>query len=403
MVEQIIMRSATLPAEHFDIDHITPAVGDSFEEQLHSCIRQLNSFIYPKGESRFFITRQTFFIAADNRGEFDQRSALIKQKLKEGCGSLMPATSVVAQPPGEGQEVVLELMCTRAVENLEVRYRDYEGIPYTVVEQNGIRMVHAGGLTGLPGQEILEASERAFGYLMKILEREGLALNDIVRQWNYIERIAIVEGIELEHQNYQVFNDVRAKYYDMGDFSKGFPAATGIGMNTGGVVIGFIAVSPAREVRVLPIANPGQIDAHRYSDDVLRGTALEEQAGRCTPKFERAKLVTLGNDHHIYVSGTASIIGEETVHLGDVEKQTETTIENIKKLFTPENQAGLGLDFDVEKIQFSHLRVYVKYMKDIPAVRRVCERLLDSSSMLFLKSDVCREDLLVEIEGVFKV
>ncbi len=124
---------------------------------------------------------------------------------------------------------------------------------------------------------------------------------------------------------------------------------------------------------------------------------------KCTPKFERAKLVTIGSRNYIYVSGTASILGEKTVHEGDVEKQTLTTIENIKRLFSKENQDKLGLDFDVEKIQFSHLRVYVKYKKDIPAVQKVCDAELNCKSSLFLESDVCRENLLVEIEGVFNV
>jgi len=63
----------------------------------------------------------------------------------------------------------------------------------------------------------------------------------------------------------------------------------------------------------------------------------------------------------------------------------------------------LGLQFDVSEIQFSHLRVYVKHMKDIPAVEKICNRELNCKSSLFLESDVCREDLLVEIEGVFTV
>ena len=124
---------------------------------------------------------------------------------------------------------------------------------------------------------------------------------------------------------------------------------------------------------------------------------------KCTPKFERAKLVSIGEGNYIYVSGTASILGEKTVHVGDVEKQTLTTIENIKRLFSKENQDSLGLDFDVAKIRFSHLRVYVKYKEDIPAVQKVCDAELNCKSSLFLESDVCREDLLVEIEGVFTV
>jgi enamine deaminase RidA (YjgF/YER057c/UK114 family) len=234
---------------------------------------------------------------------------------------------------------------------------------------------------------------------MDILSAEGLSIHHIIRQWNYIENIAWLDDVEDSEQNYQQFNDVRATYYEKGDFKYGYPAATGIGMDTGGVIIDFLALSESDQVRIRPIKNPGQIDAHRYSELVLEGSSSR----KCTPKFERAKLVSIGSRHYIYVSGTASILGEETVHVGDVEKQTETTIENINRLFSKENQKLLGLDFEVSRIRFSHLRVYVKRREDIPAVERICDSMLNCKSSLYLESDVCREDLLVEIEGVFTI
>jgi hypothetical protein len=72
-------------------------------------------------------------------------------------------------------------------------------------------------------------------------------------------------------------------------------------------------------------------------------------------------------------------------------------------LFSRENQESLGLEFDVSKVQFSHLRVYVKDKEDIPAVKKICFAELNCKSCLFLESDVCREELLVEIEGLFTV
>jgi hypothetical protein len=252
---------------------------------------------------------------------------------------------------------------------------------------------------GNAGDTTLQASEKAFKAAIAILTQEGLSIHHIIRQWNYIESIAWVEELDDADQNYQIFNDVRAFYYDQGEFRYGYPAATGIGMDTGGVIIDFIALSESDQVTIKPIVNPGQIDAHRYSNDVLEGIS----ANKCTPKFERAKLVTIGSRNYIYVSGTASILGEKTMHVGDVEKQTLTTIDNINRLFSRENQEKLGLDFDVTKIRFSHLRVYVKHQEDIPKVERICESNLNCNSTLFLESDVCREDLLVEIEGVFTI
>jgi enamine deaminase RidA (YjgF/YER057c/UK114 family) len=403
MVEQIIMRSGIHLTNGLDFESIVPATGKSFSEQVKSCVDQLSRFIYPEGEPRFFITQQTFFIAAKTREEYDDRSAEIREQLSSSCGALLPATCIVAQSPVLGSEVVLELICTRATEGKKVIYKTVSGLNYTVVEQDSYKVVHSTGMMGEGGDSIQAASEKAFDLAERVLSEEGLSIHHVIRQWNYVENISHVEDPEDALQNYQVFNDVRTKYYDRGDFRNGYPAATGIGMDTGGVILGFIAISDSDSVSVKPIHNPRQVDAHQYSKQVLKGKPTGITSEKCTPKFERGKLVSLGDRHHIYVSGTASIVGEKTLHPGDVEQQTVTTIDNIFELFSRKNQSVLGLDFDVSKIRFSHLRVYVKYQDDIPAVRKICEERLNYKSSLYLVSDVCREELLVEIEGIFKL
>ena len=399
MVEQIIMRSGSNTLNGFNFDHIVPAAGVSFNEQVRSCIEQLQEFIDQGEDLRLFITQQTFFIAAGSRDQYEERSAIIQNQLLSLCGPTLPATSIVAQSPSGEMDVVLELICTKAAGHKKVTYKSLSGVNYSVIEYKGYKCVHCAGLMGRVGDSITEASVRAFETALQILGEEGLSMENIIRQWNYIENIAFVKKTGEASQNYQDFNDVRASYYDRVQFKNGYPAATGIGQNTGGVIISFIALSESDIISIKPIANPGQIDAHKYSELVLEGKSPK----KCTPKFERAKLVTIGNRKYIYVSGTASILGEKTVHVGDVEKQTRTTIENIKRLFSGENQKRLGLDFEVSKIQFSHLRVYVKHRSDIPAVEKICDEELNCKSSLFLESDVCREDLLVEIEGVFNL
>jgi len=399
MVEQIIMRSGSSTLNGFNFDHIVPASGSDFKEQARSCIEQLQKFIHREQESHLYITQQTFFIKARTREEYESRAAIIREQLQAYCGSNLPATSIVAQSPSCSMDVVLELICNKASEGKKVTYKSLSGVQYTVIEYQGYKTVHCAGLMGHVGDTITRASERAFELASAILKQEGLSIRNIIRQWNYIEKIAYVDENRNTPQNYQDFNDIRARYYDRVRFEHGYPAATGIGQDTGGVIISLIALSDSPVISLKPIANPGQIDAHRYSNLVLKGNS----AVKCTPKFERAKLVTIGSRNYIYVSGTASILGEKTVHEGDVEKQTLTTIENIKRLFSRENQEKLGLDFDMEEIQFSHLRVYVKYKEDIPVVEKVCEAELNSKSYLYLVSDVCRENLLVEIEGVFNL
>ena len=400
MVEQIIMRSDPTALNNFDFDHIKPTSGKSFREQVVSCIEQLSDFITHEEKRKYFITQQSFFISARTRAEYHERSTLIRELLKTMCGANLPATSIVSQSPASSCDVVLELICTRVSEEKKVIYKSCDDIGYTVVEYPGFKSVHCAGLMGDPDDSVHDSSVKAFEKALSILSQEGLQIHHIVRQWNYIEQIAQVPKTNGKQQNYQIFNDVRAHYYMKGDFRNGYPAATGIGMDTGGVIVDFMALSESEQVRIHPIANPGQIDAHRYSEQVLEGPS----AGKCTPKFERAKMVVIDGIHYyFYVSGTASILGERTMHIEDVEKQTSTTIDNIENLFSAENQESMGVRFDMGDVRFSHLRVYVKRMEDVPAVRRVCESRLRCNSILYLESDVCREELLVEIEGVFTV
>lgn len=400
MVEQIIMRSDPKALNNFDFDHIQPTSGRTFREQVVSCIGQLSEFITHEEKRKFFITQQSFFISAGTRSEYHERSALIRELLKTMCGAHLPATSIVSQRPASGCDVVLELICTRVSADKKVTYKTFGDVGYTLVEYPGFKSVHCAGLMGDQDDSVHDASVKAFEKALAILDQEGLQIHHIVRQWNYIEQIARVPKTNGEQQNYQIFNDVRAHYYTRGEFRSGYPAATGIGMDTGGVIIDFMALSESEQVRIHPIANPGQIDAHRYSEQVLEGRST----GKCTPKFERAKMVVLNGIHHyFYVSGTASILGEQTMHVGDVEKQTGTTLDNIENLFSEENQETMGVRFDMKQVRFSHLRVYVKRMEDVPAVRRVCESRLHCDSILYLESDVCREELLVEIEGVFTI
>ena len=87
----------------------------------------------------------------------------------------------------------------------------------------------------------------------------------------------------------------------------------------------------------------------------------------------------------LFVSGTAAILGEESVALGDAAAQTETTIQNIAAL--------------TRGARLTYLRAYVKRATDMPAVRRVCEAAYGPIPALYVQADVCRDELLVELEG----
>jgi enamine deaminase RidA (YjgF/YER057c/UK114 family) len=183
-------------------------------------------------------------------------------------------------------------------------------------------------------EDMETASIQVFETLSEILKEHGFTYDDIVRQWNYIGEILKIKMINGLHvQNYQVFNDIRNRYYRQNKTTSDFPAATGIGMKRQGLVVDVFAKKPSENVQNLPLRSRIQKDAHAYSEAVLVG----DEKNKKPPLFERARLLVSKDEIQIFVSGTASIENQETVGIGDVSLQTENTIQYIKDLVSVEN------------------------------------------------------------------
>ena len=111
--------------------------------------------------------------------------------------------------------------------------------------------------------------------------------------------------------------------------------------------------------------------------------------------------VSCGNMATIFISGTASITHSETLHIGDAAAQTHETLNNIEALIGEENLGrhglpGLGTSLD----GLGYVRVYIKRQEDYARVRAVCEERLGELPTIYAIADVCRPELLVEIEGM---
>ncbi|EGD02649.1 endoribonuclease L-PSP, partial [Burkholderia sp. TJI49] len=101
----------------------------------------------------------------------------------------------------------------------------------------------------------------------------------------------------------------------------------------------------------------------------------------------------------LFVSGTASIVGHRTVHAGDVVAQTRETIANLVAVLEQAARQGHG-PFTLADLNY---RVYVRDAADGAALAAI-ERVLREAAgpdlrALFVHADVCRDDLLVEIEA----
>jgi len=374
----------------------------SMKEQLDECLHSIKKSLADSRLETRDVLKQTVFLNSANNNEFYALKKELSTGLKDFYRSSYPPTGFIGQPPVGGALIAFELVIiSQRDDRIVISRKELDGITYTTVNYPDHRKVYAAGIT--PGENAagtLQQSKDAFGLMKRILEKENMDFSHIIRQWNYIENITgKITNKDETRQNYQVFNDIRSLYYGEVDFKRGYPAATGIGMECGGVVLDFIAAGVSSDITVIPVKNPGQVDAHRYSQDVLVGRAIHADQLKSAPKFERAKAIANNDSCYIYISGTAAIQGQKTQYPTDVEKQTRVTIENISRLISPDNLEKHRLPVSSSELPFSYIRVYVKDETDLPTVKKVCDEYFEEVPSLYLVSDICREDLLVEIEG----
>jgi len=219
-----------------------------------------------------------------------------------------------------------------------------------------------------------------------LLKDAGFRFQDLIRTWFYIGDILKKENSAVR---YDLFNKIRNKFYEKIWNTELYPASTGIGMKEKGIIMEGIALKPYSNTKVIRIENPLQKSAFKYE-------IPEERR----PKFCRAIFVGEKNKGIIFVSGTASIRGEEVCFADDVEKQTHVTIENIEALIKRDNLQRYGIDWNVSSADIDFVKVYIKKEQYYPLVRKVCQQYFGDIPALYLVADICRPELLVEIEAI---
>jgi chorismate lyase / 3-hydroxybenzoate synthase len=228
------------------------------------------------------------------------------------------------------------------------------------------------------------AAQRAYADLFAVLAANHNP--HLLRLWNYFAGInADANGTERYRQfnagRQQAFIDAKHSAFD------GSPAACALGMHGGPLQVDFLA----GPVPPQAIENPRQVSAYRYPDTY----------GVRAPTFSRAAVADVGGGRRaLFISGTASIVGHLSMHVGDVRRQTEESLANITAV-RQAAEAHSGLGFAADEMVYT---VYVRRADDMAVVREVFERAVGRTSSaareaIYLNADVCRADLLVEIEA----
>jgi chorismate lyase / 3-hydroxybenzoate synthase len=156
---------------------------------------------------------------------------------------------------------------------------------------------------------IQRASHAAYEVIFDSIDRAGFP--NLVRCWNYLPRIN-----ECEHglERYRQFNIGRKDAFDgaLRSCLAQAPSACALGTPGGKVIVDFLA----SKLEPQAIENPRQLSAYHYPG----------QYGPRSPTFSRAMVLALPGSMALFISGTASIVGHESVHVGDVAAQAGETL-----------------------------------------------------------------------------
>lgn len=246
----------------------------------------------------------------------------------------------------------------------------------------GLIALPEAGFEATPGKAPLhQATESAYRRIFSLLD--DLRFPHPFRFWNYI---ADINAHSFGMERYRQFNMGRQDAFlaHGRDVAGNVPAACALGSTHGPLTIAFLA----GRVAPLSIENPRQTSAYEYP----------REYGPRSPTFSRACLARLGEEEVLFISGTASVVGHATLHPADVVAQTRETMVNIEAVLTEANRLSGRSGFDPASL---HYKVYVRHPADLARIRAELNRCVGNAPLkaVYLQADVCRSDLLLEIEA----
>jgi enamine deaminase RidA (YjgF/YER057c/UK114 family) len=368
-----------------------PRSGFTLQEQTRSTLEAVTGLLQ-RFDAAGSLLHLTVFLADPGR------TATCRQVVRGLLSKNVPATSYVPQPPCEEALVAVEVLALgQGREKVRIeRVSDQ----LLLTHQDGRTWIYADQavpLTSAPG--VYEKTICSFQYLRRLLPRGGARLDQVLRTWLYLGGIVDDDG---PVQRYKELNRARADVYEGVPFlterlpvdpeGPVFPASTGIGTGGRSLTLSAVALlSDEEDVVAVPLENPRQTSAFAYA----------ARYSPQSPKFSRGMAVVEGSDTTLFISGTASITNSETRHIGDVAAQTHESLENIAALISEENLTRHGLPGQGTTLEgLAVARAYIKRREDYPGVRQVCEQRLPGVPITYLVADVCRPNLLVELEGI---
>lgn len=203
------------------------------------------------------------------------------------------------------------------------------------------------------------------------------------RIWNFIP--GITEPLKDDLDRYKAFNlgrhDEVGEWFGRGrrEFER-LPAATGVGHAGDELTIHMLMFREPPEM----VENPRQRPAFRYT----------KLYGPMPPCFSRASIIERSGQRSMLIAGTASILGETSTHRGWVRDQVLETLANLEALVRS------VVEDELDAFQrLHHVRAYSPDPVNDQVIRDELTRQLGGRPFELVRADLCRSELLVEIEA----
>jgi len=255
-----------------------------------------------------------------------------------------------------------------------VKKSDFEGIRYSVNAQLCFAALH------LPEHDDGVAAAAELAYTRIDALRRKLGFEHMLRVWHYL--YALNEG-EGDEERYKQFCVGRARGLERSGIpTEQLPAATLVGSRAPGLRIHFILVKQAP----INLENPRQTSAYHYP----------REYGPRQPAFARASIMPWRNaPPQLFVSGTASIVGHSSRHANDLNAQLDESLINIETLLESARETMGQLQWS----DLDFLKIYLRRSADLEQAREHLQQKLGLAlPLIFLHADLCRSELLVELE-----
>lgn len=235
----------------------------------------------------------------------------------------------------------------------------------------------------------IELDERHYGGLAATAAAAYTAIGDfqassshphLLRMWNYFDGINRGTGDEERYKQFCVGRAAGLAAHA----SRHHPAATAIGRRDGSPVLQVYWLAGRAPGQALE--NPRQVSAFNYP----------RQYGPAAPRFSRAMLV---GQRLLMTSGTASVIGHASHHPGKLDAQIRETLVNLDLL--KQRAHTLSSAVPPRLGASSLLKIYLRDGASASEVERLLEQNLPAGlSYMLLEADICRAELLVEIDCI---